>query len=380
MTDGLDIRDIHHRYDTDEVVRGVSLAVGPGEIVCLLGPSGCGKTTCLRLAAGLERLRSGEIRVAGTLVAGPGVHVPPEERRVGLVLQDYALFPHLTATANVAFGLSGPGVSRRGRADRERVAVDLLAQVGLAGYETAYPHMLSGGQQQRVALARALAPEPDVMLMDEPFSGLDVTLRGEVRETTAAVLKQRGAPTLVVTHDPDEALAIGDRIAIMRDGRIVQSGTAEDIYLNPADPFVMTFFGHSNRLAGRVEGGGVATPFGRVPAPGLEDGRPGDLGAPAGAGPAGGAAAGRRRRAGHGTGPPPAADGGRSGAAESRLRRVSCICRPPGCAGCAIIAKWNGNCGHPRYLTGCAPFDVRVSLQGETKWVSVSGRSPSSPY
>ena len=274
MTDGLDIRDIHHRYDTDEVVRGVSLAVGPGEIVCLLGPSGCGKTTCLRLAAGLERLHSGEIRVAGTLVAGPGVHVPPEERRVGLVLQDYALFPHLTATANVAFGLSGPGVSRRGRADRERIAVDLLAQVGLAGYETAYPHMLSGGQQQRVALARALAPEPDVMLMDEPFSGLDVTLRGEVRETTAAVLKQRGAPTLVVTHDPDEALAIGDRIAIMRDGRIVQSGTAEDIYLNPADPFVMTFFGHSNRLAGRVEGGGVATPFGRVPAPGLEDGRP----------------------------------------------------------------------------------------------------------
>jgi len=270
MSGALDLSRVSYAYEGGDVLRAVSLSVAAGEIVCLLGPSGCGKTTCLRIAAGLERLERGDVRVAGRRVAGSGVHVPPEERRVGLVLQDYALFPHMSVEANVAFGIAGLA-----KAERRRRVRALLAQVGLQAYAKSYPHQLSGGQQQRVALARALAPEPDVMLMDEPFSGLDVTMRAQVRDETVAVLRRRRAPTLIVTHDPDEALAVADRIAIMRAGAIVQIGTPEEVYLEPADPFVMTFFGAPNRLTGTVdESGGVETPFGRLTADGVAPGTP----------------------------------------------------------------------------------------------------------
>lgn len=272
MSGALELAGVHYAYDGVDVVRGVDLMVESGEIVCLLGPSGCGKTTCLRIAAGLERLNRGAVRIAGETVAAKGLHVPPERRHVGLVLQDFALFPHMTVAANVAFGITGH--SKSAASERAR---GLLKQVGLIGYADAYPHQLSGGQQQRVALARALAPGPDVMLMDEPFSGLDVTLRGEVREKTVEVLKERGVPTLIVTHDPEEALAVADRIAIMRDGRIVQAGSAEEVYLRPENPFVMTFFGAPNSLTGIVKAGSVDTPFGPVPAEGLEEGERADV-------------------------------------------------------------------------------------------------------
>ncbi|GER01321.1 ABC transporter [Iodidimonas gelatinilytica] len=266
MSGALDLQDVQFAYDGDDVVRGVSLTVAPGEIVCLLGPSGCGKTTCLRIAAGLERLTRGTVRVGGRQVASKDVHVPPEQRRVGLVLQDFALFPHLTVAQNVAFG-----VQNRDKSTRDQQVLDLLDHVDLKAYADAWPHQLSGGQQQRVALARALAPEPYVMLMDEPFSGLDVTLRADVRQRAVAVLKSRAVPTLIVTHDPDEALAVADRIIIMRDGRVLQAGTPEEVYLNPADPFVMTFFGAPNHLMGSVQNGKVATPFGPISAsPSLE--------------------------------------------------------------------------------------------------------------
>lgn len=268
MSGALELIDLSYAYEGRDVVREVSLDVQAGEIVCLLGPSGCGKTTCLRIAAGLEPLDRGEVRIAGTRVAGGGVHVPPEKRRVGLVLQDYALFPHLTVEDNIGFGLEGVS-----RAERRRRSRALLAQVGLEEYAKAYPHEISGGEQQRVALVRALAPEPAVMLMDEPFSGLDVTLRAAVREQAIAVLRARQAPTLIVTHDPEEALAVADRIAIMRDGRIVQVDTAETVYLSPNDPFVLQFFGVPNRLSGKVgPQGEVETGFGRIARPGLTPG------------------------------------------------------------------------------------------------------------
>lgn len=272
MSSRLDLVDLYHAYDTDDVVRGVSLSVEEGEIVCILGPSGCGKTTCLRIAAGLERPRAGEVRIGDSTVAGPGRFVPPEKRRVGLVLQDYALFPDKTVLKNVTFGMQGVG-----RDEQLRRARTLLDAVGLTDLAAAYPHQLSGGQQQRVALVRALAPEPLVMLMDEPFSSLDVTLRGAVREETARLLKARSVPTLMVTHDPDEALQMADRIAIMRAGRIIQVGTAEDCYTHPADPFVMAFFGQPNRLAGTVSDGQVDTIFGPVTTDDLEEGAEADI-------------------------------------------------------------------------------------------------------
>lgn len=273
MTAGaLDFKNISYAYDGADVVRDVSMSVGAGEIVCLLGPSGCGKTTCLRIAAGLERVTRGQVFVAGRPVAADGVFVPPEERHVGLVLQDFALFPHMTVADNVAFG-----IQQGTKQDRYRQAVELLEQVDLRDYADVFPHQLSGGQQQRVALARALAPKPLVMLMDEPFSGLDVTLRADVREKTISVLKRQGIPTLIVTHDPDEALALADRIIIMHEGRIRQAGTPEDVYLRPVDPYVMTFFGAPNHLTAMAEKGALTTPFGVISPVDLHDGEKADI-------------------------------------------------------------------------------------------------------
>lgn len=263
---GLNLEDVVLRYAAADApaLRGVSISVASGEVVCLLGPSGCGKTSCLRLAAGLERPNRGRILVGGTVVAdaADGRFVPPEKRRVGLVLQDFALFPHLTVSGNLAFGLK-----RRSRGERAARIADLLHQVSLSHKADAYPHELSGGEQQRVALARALAPDPAVMLMDEPFSSLDVTLRADVRAATLHVLAGRQVPTLIVTHDPEEAMALADRIIVMRDGQVVQDGTPEAIYFRPADSFVMTFLGRTNTLICPVADGRVATPFAALPVP-----------------------------------------------------------------------------------------------------------------
>ncbi|MGQ0675908.1 MAG: ABC transporter ATP-binding protein [Rhodospirillales bacterium] len=255
----LKLQDISHSFGTLRAVAGLTLSVGRGEVVCLLGPSGCGKSTVLRLAAGLERLQAGRVAIDGKTVAGDGADVPPESRGVGLVFQDYALFPHLDVLHNVAFGLRGPAAGREARAR------EVLRRVGVEDQARRFPHVLSGGQQQRVALARALAPEPGVMLLDEPFSGLDARLRDQVRDSTLHVLKESGAACLLVTHDPDEAMFMADRIAVMRDGALVQVGSPVELYCRPADAFVARFFGEINSIAARVERGAAMTPFGPVP-------------------------------------------------------------------------------------------------------------------
>jgi len=264
---GLAIDRVSHRYGEVAAVQAAHLHVAPGELVCLVGPSGCGKTTLLRLAAGLEPLQSGRIMIGGRVVAGGGAAVPPEQRRIGLVFQDMALFPHLTVEGNVAFGLRDLAAEDR----RQRVA-QVLDQVGMAGTGGRYPHMLSGGQQQRIALARALAPRPPVMLLDEPFSGLDTQLRDQVRDETLHVLKRSGVATLMVTHDPEEAMFMADRICVMQQGRIVQTGTPVAVYRSPASAFVAGFFGQVNVLAGVVQAGLVQTPFGPVPAAAMDEG------------------------------------------------------------------------------------------------------------
>ncbi|WP_298727966.1 ABC transporter ATP-binding protein [uncultured Ferrovibrio sp.] len=264
---GLDLIAVSHRYGSRRAVEQVSLSVKPGEILGLLGPSGCGKSTTLRLAAGLEDLQQGEVRIGGEVVAGRGVNIPTERRHIGMVFQDHALFPHLSVADNIAFGLSRlPQAERRARA---KLWADRL---GLGGHFDAYPHQLSGGEQQRVALARAMAPEPRVMLLDEPFSSLDSRLRDQIRDETVAVLKQAGTATLLVTHDPEEAMRMSDRIAIMRAGRIEQIDTPDRVYAAPATPFVARFLSETNEIPGRVEGGRVHTPFGAVAAPQLGEG------------------------------------------------------------------------------------------------------------
>ncbi|MBB4302171.1 iron(III) transport system ATP-binding protein [Rhodobium orientis] len=259
--------NITHHYDSVASVEDVSLEVEPGEVLCLLGQSGSGKTTLLRIAAGIERQSAGRVVVNGGEVAGPDVFLPPERRGVGLMFQDYALFPHLTIVKNVMFGLTDLP-----KAEAEKVAREALMAVGLAAYADDYPHALSGGEQQRVALARAMAPNPSVLLMDEPFSGLDRRLREDVRENALTAVERTGATCIVVTHDPEEAMRMGDRIALLRRGRIVQVGTPEDLYRRPADLFVARFFSDLNEIPGRVTGGEVETPIGGAPVPGFSEG------------------------------------------------------------------------------------------------------------
>jgi iron(III) transport system ATP-binding protein len=261
------LREITRRFGKRIAVDGINLDVRRGHVLCLLGPSGCGKSTTLRIAAGLERPDSGQVFVGGRLVEGNGVHSPPETRRIGLMFQDYALFPHLTVKQNVAFG-----VTKLARAERDARADDELARVGMSAFKNAYPHTLSGGEQQRVALARMLAPKPDVVLMDEPFSGLDTALRDDVRSGTLGRLKQANAAVVMVTHDPDEAMRAGDRLALMRSGRIVQMGTPAEIYRHPADPQAAALFGGANVFHGRVTNGCAVSPFGQAYAKSVAEG------------------------------------------------------------------------------------------------------------
>lgn len=257
----LTFENVSHAFGHVRALAGVSLDVAPGEVVCLVGSSGSGKTTLLRVAAGLEQQEAGRILVNGKEVAGPGTFVPPERRGIGLMFQDYALFPHLSILENVTFGLK-----RLPRAEALGEARLALGRVGLAEYADDYPHALSGGEQQRVALARAVAPRPGVLLMDEPFSGLDRRLRDSVRDETIAVLREARATALIVTHDPEEAMRMADRIALMLAGSLVQVGGPRELYERPASLFAARFFSELNEMPGLVGDGGVSTPIGVFPA------------------------------------------------------------------------------------------------------------------
>jgi len=246
MTPALEASQLRFSYPgLPPVIEGFSLCLAPGEIGCLLGPSGCGKTTALRCIAGLEPVHAGEIRLSGELVSRPGLTRPPEARRVGIVFQDYALFPHLDALENVAFGLSALP-----RAERRQRAAELLAAVGLPGLGNKFPHEMSGGQKQRVALARALAPAPRLLLLDEPFSNLDGDLRERLSLEVRAILKKQGTTALLVTHDQHEAFAMADHVGVMRRGRIEQWDTAYNLYHRPASRFVADFVGEGVLLDG----------------------------------------------------------------------------------------------------------------------------------
>jgi iron(III) transport system ATP-binding protein len=241
-------------FDTEAAVDSLSLAVYEGEILTLLGPSGCGKTTTLRLLAGLTRPDAGTISVAGETVAGEGRFVPPEERDIGLVFQEFALFPHLTVAENVAFGIDDWSKSERAaRVD------ELLDLVSLSGYGDHSPDDLSGGQRQRVALARSLAPEPDVILLDEPFSNLDVALRKQMREEVRDILKTTGVTAVSVTHDQEEALSVSDRVAVIHDGHVEQVGRPEAVFEHPESRFVADFLGQAGFLSGELQDGIIET-------------------------------------------------------------------------------------------------------------------------
>ena len=244
-------------FGLTRAVREVDLEVSAGELVAVLGPSGCGKTTLLRLIAGLEEPDEGTILVGQSTVAGPGFWVQPERRRTGMVFQDYALFPHLSVERNVAFGLA-----RRTPDERKAVTRRTLELVGLQHKSKRYPHELSGGERQRVALARALAPEPEVVLLDEPFSSLDATLRAGLRREVELILREAGASALLVTHDQEEALSLADRLAVMREGELVQVDAPEAVYGRPASRWTAQFVGEVNVLSGVAHGSGVETELG----------------------------------------------------------------------------------------------------------------------
>ena len=252
------IRGVVAGYGGAPVLRGIDLAVPAGRSLVLLGPSGCGKTTLLRCIAGLEPVLEGSITVGGRELSRPGRVEPPERRGIGMVFQDGALFPHMTVAQNVGYGLP--------RADRKGARVDeLLEMVGLSGYGDRRPATLSGGQQQRVALARALAPRPSVLLLDEPFSSLDTALRVQIRHEVHRLLVEIGITTILVTHDQSEAFVLGDEVAVMHDGAVVQVGPPADLYATPASPWLAGFVGEANLVSGDADGATARTPLGAVP-------------------------------------------------------------------------------------------------------------------
>jgi iron(III) transport system ATP-binding protein len=256
----LEVKKIGKTFDNRRVVEDVSFALERGRIGCLLGPSGCGKTTLLRLIAGFEAPDTGSVVLHGRTVSDQGVEVEPENRRVGMVFQDYALFPHLTVSGNIAFGITSLPVDLR-----KRKVQTLVEKAGLEGLENQYPHELSGGQQQRVALARALAPEPEIILLDEPFSNLDVTLRDALSREVRQIIKDLGSTALLVTHNQHEAFAMADEIGVIKEGKMLQWGTAHELYHHPADRKVAAFIGEGVLIPGSVVGGvGVKTAIGLI--------------------------------------------------------------------------------------------------------------------
>lgn len=262
----LEIRNLQRAFGGRAVVDDVSLSVMPGQVTCLLGPSGCGKSTTLRMIAGIEKQDAGSIWADGKLLCDGTTRVPPEGRGIGLMFQDFALFPHLSVAGNVAYGLAGSARKSRARVE------ELLKRVGMLSHIDRYPHELSGGEQQRVALARALAPRPRIMLMDEPFSGLDDRLRDDIRDETLDVLKAEGTAVLLVTHEPGEAMRMADEIALMRGGKIVQRGAPYNIYNTPVDKEAAGFFSDINVVQGEVHGALAQTDFGQFLVPGVDDG------------------------------------------------------------------------------------------------------------
>ncbi|MFC3713008.1 ABC transporter ATP-binding protein [Sphingoaurantiacus capsulatus] len=262
MTAALTVQSVSKQYGAVAAVDAVSLTIEAGRVTCLLGPSGCGKSTLLRLIAGLEPVDAGAIVSGGRTLSATGATVAPEARRVGLVFQDYALFPHLDVAANIGFGLADlPAAARR-----DRVAA-LLDHLQIAHRATAYPHTLSGGEQQRVAIARALAREPAVLLMDEPFSGLDAHLRGALRDSVFDMLRASGTAVLCVTHDADDAMRMADQLVLMAGGRVLQQGTPEHCYREPASVAAARLLGEANVIAGVAKDGVLSTPIGSFPSP-----------------------------------------------------------------------------------------------------------------
>lgn len=257
----LELVGVSRQFGNRVVLSDISLAIPPGKITCLLGESGCGKSTLLRIISGVDRPDGGSIRINGTEVVGPGRFVEPESRNIGFMFQDYALFPHLSVAENIAFGLR-----RLPRSEQRQRVAEVVERIGLGHLVDRYPHSLSGGEQQRVALARALAPRPSILLMDEPFSNLDQGLRERVRRETLDTLRRIGTTAIIVTHDPQEALAVGDLIVLMRAGRIEQIGTPFEIYDRPASPYAAEFMGPCNRLTGIWSRGQIETPIGKFPA------------------------------------------------------------------------------------------------------------------
>ncbi|RWR46492.1 ABC transporter ATP-binding protein [Sinirhodobacter ferrireducens] len=267
----LQVEGLMRSFGGRQVLDDVSFSIPAGQVTCLLGPSGCGKSTTLRIIAGVDMQDRGRILVDGALVCDTVFRVPPERRAIGLMFQDFALFPHLSVAENVAFGLAGSKAEKRARVS------ELLDRVHLARHIDSMPHALSGGEQQRVALARALAPRPRILLMDEPFSGLDERLRDDIRDETLALLKEEGTAVLLVTHEPHEAMRMADEILLMRDGRIVQRGAPYNLYNAPVDRKAAAFFSDINVLTGRVQGALTPTPFGDFLTPGLADGTAVDI-------------------------------------------------------------------------------------------------------
>lgn len=259
IASSLKFESVSHNYGDRQTLRNVSLEINPGEVMCLLGPSGSGKTTLLKLAAGLVAPSNGAVLIDSQVVSSGDTFVVPEKRGVGLVFQDFALFPHLTIIKNVQFGLTALGAK-----ERFEHAMRVLDRVGLADCALLYPHNLSGGEQQRVALARALAPRPGILLMDEPFSGLDARLRESVREETLSLLRDTRSTVLIVTHDPEEALNVSDRIALMQNGKIEQIGTPAEIYSSPVSLFAARFFSELNILNGELINGIANTCLGLI--------------------------------------------------------------------------------------------------------------------
>tara|TARA_Y100000591_G_C21813217_1_gene689155 strand:+ start:213 stop:1268 length:1056 start_codon:yes stop_codon:yes gene_type:complete len=263
----LRINSISWKIGNKKILDDISFSLFPGEVLCLLGDSGCGKTSLLRIISGLDKQDSGEIHINEETISSINLNIPPESRPVSLIFQDYALFPHLTVYQNVAYGLKD--LNKR----QKKFKINkILSDLGLIQYSEKYPHELSGGEQQRVALARATAPEPIILLMDEPFSGLDRSLREYIREETISVLRNSESAVILVTHDPEEAMLMGDRIALMKDGKIIQIGSNDELIFQPVNDYTVSTFSNVNTYNTRVQSNKVKTPLGEFEASDIEDG------------------------------------------------------------------------------------------------------------